>query len=126
MDREPVLIYRRKKFSAKDRARIFAANGGVCGISGKKIGPDDDWHIEHRLALSLGGTNDDENLYPALVKPHKEKTRQDVKAVAKCKRIEARENGTRRQRKPIPSRPFDKPKVKQPWPKRPNAWRKPE
>lgn len=126
MKREPVLIHKRKKFSAKDRARIFAAHDSICGISGVKIGPKDAWEIEHRIPLALGGTNDDENLYPALVEPHKGKTKLDVKAIAKCKRLEARENGSRRQRKPIPSRPFPKTTEKQPWPKRPNAWRKPQ
>lgn len=126
MNREPVFIHKRKKFSAKDRARIFAAHGGICGLSGKKIRAGEPFEIEHRIALALGGTNDDDNLYVVLVDPHREKTKTDVKAIAKAKRIEARENGTRRPRKQIPSRPFEKPKEKQPWPKRPNAWRKPE
>lgn len=83
----------RKKFSPKDRARIFAAHGGVCGLSGAKIKPTDDWHIEHRIPVALGGSNDDENLYPALVDPHKEKTRDDVKRIAKAKRQSGIEGG---------------------------------
>jgi 5-methylcytosine-specific restriction enzyme A len=120
MQREPVRIHKRKTFSAKDRARIFLAHDGICGISGVKIGPDDDWQVEHRIPIALGGTNDDENLYPALVEPHKGKTRNDVKAIAKCKRIERKADPVTR--KParmmsrnqwpakgtvkIPSRPF--------------------
>lgn len=34
-------------------------HNGVCGLSGVKIGPNDAWEIEHRIALALGGTNDD-------------------------------------------------------------------
>lgn len=117
--REPVPIHPRKTFSKKDRARIFMQHDGICGISGVKIGPNDDWQIEHRIPLAMGGTNEDENLYPALVEPHKSKTKQDVKAIAKVKRIEARLNGTRRARKPIPSQGFQKPTGRYQWPKRP-------
>jgi len=106
MNREPVFIHPRKSFSAKDRARIFALYDGICGISKRKIQAGEAWEIEHRIPLALGGTNDDDNLYPALVEPHKGKTRTDKGAIAKCKRIEARLNGTRRERKPIPSRGF--------------------
>lgn len=122
--RDPVIIHKRKTFSAKDRARIFAQHDGRCGLSGAKIDPGDAWEVEHRIALALGGTNDDANLYPALVDPHKEKTRSDVKAIAKCKRIVARENGTRRERPKIASRPFQKGKTT--WPKRPfeKRWEK--
>jgi len=83
----------RKSFSAKDRARIFAAHGGVCGLSGVKIKPGEAWHIEHRVPVALGGSNDDENLYPALVKPHALKTKDDVKRIAKAKRQSGIEGG---------------------------------
>lgn len=83
----------RKSFSAKDRARIFAAHGGVCGLSGVKIGAGDAWHIEHRVPVALGGSNDDENLYPALVEPHALKTKDDVKRIAKAKRQSGIEGG---------------------------------
>jgi 5-methylcytosine-specific restriction endonuclease McrA len=106
MSREPVFIHPRKSFSAKDRARIFALHDGICGISKRKIQAGEAWEIEHRIPLALGGTNEDDNLYSALVEPHKGKTRTDKGAIAKCKRIEARLNGTRRERKPIPSRGF--------------------
>lgn len=121
MTREPVKIHKRVNFSAKRRAKIFADHLGVCGISKRKIQAGEAWEIEHRIALALGGTNDDENLYPALVEPHKRKTRNDKGVIAKCKRIEARLNGTRRERKPIPSRGFSTSGPKQkiasrPWP----------
>ncbi len=76
----------RKSFSAKDRLRIFTAHNGVCGLSGVKIKPGDAWHIEHRVPVALGGSNDDENLYPALVEPHALKTKDDVKVIRKADR----------------------------------------
>lgn len=117
----------RKSFSAKDRARIFAAHNGVCGLSGVKIGAGDAWHIEHRVPVALGGSNDDENLYPALVEPHAAKTKVDVARIAKSKR-QGGEKGqwARRQARGsglIQSRGFQKDGPKQklqsrPWPKR--------
>lgn len=103
----------RKSFTAKDRARIFTAHGGICGLSGVKIGPTDAWHIEHRVPVALGGSNDDENLYPALVEPHKDKTRDDVKRIAKAKRQSGVEGGQKARRDKrgfglIQSRVFDK------------------
>jgi len=103
----------RKSFSAKDRARIFAAHGGVCGLSGVKIGAGDAWHIEHRVPVALGGSNDDENLYPALVEPHALKTKDDVKRIAKAKRQSGIEGGQAARRAKrgfglIQSRGFDK------------------
>ena len=115
----------RKSFSAKDRARIFAAHGGVCGLSGVKIGAGDAWHIEHRVPVALGGSNDDENLYPALVEPHAVKTKDDVKRIAKSKR-QGGEKGqwARRQNraKPLIQSRNEWPKghkiQSRPWPKR--------
>lgn len=114
----------RPSISAARRARIFAAHSGICGISGAKIGPNDLWDVEHRIPWAISFDDGDGNLYPALRDPHKNKTKADLKAIAKLKRIEARHNGTRRERKPIPSRPFQKPEEKKPWPKRPNPWGK--
>lgn len=107
MNREPVQIHKRKSFSAKDRARIFAAHDGVCGLSGVKITAGEAWEIEHRIPLALGGTNDDENLYPALVAPHAVKTKADVRNIAKAKRLSG-ETGTTRKKKPIlrPANPW--------------------
>lgn len=105
----------RPSMSKARRLRIFAQHDGICGISGRKIGLNDEWQIEHRIPWAISFDDSDENLYPALTDPHKGKTRDDVKTIAKIKRIEARHNGTRRERKPIPSRPF--PKIKTQWPK---------
>jgi 5-methylcytosine-specific restriction enzyme A len=118
----------RKSFSAKDRLRIFAAHNGVCGLSGVKIGVGDAWHIEHRVPVALGGSNEDENLYPALVEPHKAKTKDDVKRIAKAKRQSGIEGGQAARRAKrgfglIQSRGFDRNGPKKsipsrPWPSR--------
>ena len=105
------------------RARIFVQHGGICGISGRKIGPDDEWHVEHRIPWAISFDDSDENLYPALVEPHKVKTIKDVRDAAKCKRAGG-ETGqwARRQKRGhglIQSRGFDKNGPKQKIPSRP-------
>lgn len=112
MQREPVKIHRRKSFSAKDRAEIFTAHGGICYLSGVKIGPDDEWDIEHVIPLALGGTNDPENLRPALKDPHKVKTKSDVRSISKAKRIEKKSNPVTRKPSRMQSRGFDKTKTR--------------
>jgi len=123
IEREPVQIHKRKSFTPKQRAAIFERNGGVCYLSGVKIMPGDLWEVEHRLALALGGTNDIENLVPALVDPHRIKTKQDVKAIAKAKRLIKKSDPETRKPSTLRGRPFQKGK-KQQWPKQ--AWRKRE
>lgn len=125
MKREPVQIHKRKSFTQKDRARIFAAHGGICYLSGVKIGATDEWQIEHVLALALGGTNDDENLRPALTDPHKAKTRNDVRANARCNRLIKKSDPMTRKPSRMKSAPFQKPTTKQKWPSRPFEKRKP-
>lgn len=113
----------RPSMSKARRARIFAAHGGICGISGRKIGPDDEWQVEHRIPWAISFDDSDENLYPALTDPHKEKTRKDVKDAAKCKRMGGEKGQAARRAKRgyslIQNRGFEKPKEKKPWPKRP-------
>ncbi len=108
MKRESVEIHRRKSFSKKERARLFELYGGVCYLSGAKIGPLDEWEIEHVLALALGGTNDDENLRLALRDPHRDKTRRDVKAIGKVMRLEKKADPFTRKPSKMQSRGFDK------------------
>lgn len=77
------------------RVRIFERHNGVCHISKRKIMPGDKWECEHILALILGGENRESNMAPALVKPHKEKTAQDLAQKAKNDRVRKRHLGIR-------------------------------
>lgn len=109
----------RPSMSKARRARIFAAHFGICGISGKKIGPDDAYEIEHRIPWAISFDDSDANLYPALVEPHKIKTKADVKAIAKCKRIEKKSDPLTRKPSRMQSRGFQKGGPKQKIPARP-------
>ena len=66
--------------------RIFERENGVCHISSRKIAPGEAWQAEHKIALINGGRNSEDNLFPALGDPHKEKTRADL---AEKKRVAA-------------------------------------
>ena len=58
--------------------RIFQERGGVCaGPCERKLGPRDDWDVDHIIALENGGTDDDSNLQILCDWCHKPKTAAD-------------------------------------------------
>jgi 5-methylcytosine-specific restriction enzyme A len=87
---------------ARVRLRVFERAGGVCHISGRKIQPGEAWEIEHVIPIALGGANDEDNLAPALVAPHRAKTALDVKAKAKAARLAKRHYGIKDKKALIP------------------------
>ncbi|MCO5157525.1 MAG: HNH endonuclease [Aquamicrobium sp.] len=88
----------RRRFTYKDRARIFAANNGTCHICKQKIdGVREAWEIEHVIAWELTRDDSDENLRPAHIACHKQKThKQDRPAINEAKRREAKHTGAKR------------------------------
>ncbi len=76
------------------RDRVFERYGKRCHISGRRIYPGDSWQIEHVKALSLGGQNRESNLAPALVDPHRAKSRGEIDRKAKADRCRRKHNGT--------------------------------
>lgn len=75
------------KVPASVRLRIFRNADGICHISGRKIAPGEPWHLEHIIPLHAGGRHAEDNLRPALVDPHKEKTKREMGAKAKADAI---------------------------------------
>jgi len=98
----------RKRFTDKDRARIFAANNGICHLCEQKIdGVREAWEIEHVIAWELTRDDSDGNLRPAHVSCHKAKTHgQDRPAINQAKRREAKHLGIKRPAGKIRSAPF--------------------
>lgn len=78
------------------KARVFEAHHGICHISGRRIMAGEKWDTEHVLAISLGGENRETNLAPALVEPHKIKTKADRRQKAKNDRVRKKHLGIRR------------------------------
>ena len=83
---------------ARVRLRVFLRHNGTCYLSGRKIRPGEKFEMEHVLALSLGGENRESNLAPALVAPHKIKTKSDRRAKAKNDRVRKRHLGIKKPR----------------------------
>lgn len=88
----------RKRFTDKDRARIFANTHGVCHLCNEKIdGVREAWEVEHVIAWELTRDDSDDNLRPAHKSCHKVKTHtEDRPAINKAKRREAKHTGVKR------------------------------
>lgn len=98
---------KRKSLNSKERARLFELHGGRCHICKAKIdGVREAWDIEHVIPFAMTRDDSDENRQPAhREKCHAAKTKQDVKAIAKAKRVQARHTGAKAPAKqPIPQR----------------------
>lgn len=86
----------RKRRTPQAREAICLAHGWVCVICTGKIDPvREKWILEHLLALAAGGSDDDENLGPAHYKCAIEKTKDDVKTIAKINRVRSKHLGTK-------------------------------
>ena len=90
------------------RARVFAAYGGVCHWSQRKIMPGDAWDLDHVVAIINGGENRESNLAPILRgKAHKDKTDADLAIKSKTARMRAKHLGIHpRSKAKIQSRGF--------------------
>lgn len=103
----PVIIPPRKRQTRAQRVKMFDAHGGVCVICGCKIHVGEPWIDEHINPREISADDSLANRGPAHVKCAKEKTRRDVKLIAKVKRVRAKHLGIKKRRKTIPGRKFD-------------------
>lgn len=84
---------KRKAMSPARKKRIWEAHNGICVQCGEPVemrGP----HVryDHEIALELGGSDSDSNIGPIHRSPCDEiKTANDMRAIAKVRRIEKRE-----------------------------------
>lgn len=93
----------RRHISTTERVRIFSRHGGVCGLCQNDIRNGEEWDVEHRIPLAMGGEDGGDNLYPAHRSCHRVKTTDDLGALAKAKRVEARHIGAKApSRTPLP------------------------
>ena len=87
---------RRGSMTPQRRARIFQERGGRCYICERKLGPSDDWDIEHPLALENGGTDDDATLMVCCDWCHKPKTAEDHAIAGHGRRMATKHNVPKR------------------------------
>ena len=88
------------------RLRVFRRENGVCYLSGRTILPQDKWELEHRIPLSMGGRHAEDNLFPALVDAHKEKTAREATERAKADAAAKRHLGITATSRKMQSRGF--------------------
>lgn len=94
----------RRRMSTTRRARIFAANNGICHICGQPIdGTREAWQADHVIPLELSGDDSDDNIRPAHDACHRAKTSaEDIPRIAKAKRVAAKHTGAFRPKATIP------------------------
>lgn len=86
----------RKRRTPQQREAICVAHDWVCCICHGKIDPArEKWILEHLLALAAGGADTEDNMAPAHYRCAIEKTKDDVKTIAKINRVRARHLGTK-------------------------------
>lgn len=102
----PAFKTKRKGFTAKQRKAVRDAFGGLCACGCEEPLEGEVWDIDHVIPIAIGGAHEPGNWVPLIKAHHVRKTAQDRKAIAKCERIIARENGTRRERQPIHGKPL--------------------
>jgi 5-methylcytosine-specific restriction protein A len=87
---------KRMRRTAEHREAICVARGWICHICELPIDPVRQRHeLDHIIPLANGGTDDDDNLWPAHAACHLKKTADDVAKIAKGKRMRARHLGTK-------------------------------
>lgn len=113
----------RPSMSKARRARIWERDGGVCYLCDVKVALGEPWDVEHKIAWGLSYDDSDENLAVAHKNGcHSDKTKVDVRVIAKAKRQGGETGQAARRAKNGPQlkgRPFPKGGPKKKWPKRP-------
>lgn len=99
----------RKRFSRKERVRLFDLHGGKCHLCGEKIQVGEVWELEHVIPWAMTRDDNDENVKPAHKTCHKSKTADDIDGMSKADRIRAKHIGAwPKSKAKIQSRGFQK------------------
>lgn len=93
----------RRSVSATARVAIFTRENGMCHLCGMRVDAGQEWDVSHEIPLALGGDDHGENLRVAHRRCHRVHTAEnDVPAIARAKRVEARHLGAKVSRTPMP------------------------
>lgn len=77
---------KRNSMTPQRRAKLFAMHGPYCAECTRKMGPGDDWDLDHIVALERGGTDDDANFQVLCEVCHTAKTGEDHAEAGKMRR----------------------------------------
>jgi 5-methylcytosine-specific restriction protein A len=96
----PVIIPPRKALTRNQRAKLFDAHKGICVICKNKIHAErgESWIDEHINPREISADDSLANRGPAHVACAREKTKTDVKLIAKVKRNRANHLGIKKPR----------------------------
>jgi 5-methylcytosine-specific restriction protein A len=84
----------RKHIPTTQRTKLLNASGGKCAeCSAEFLGKP--WHLDHVIPLEMGGPDVPSNWQCLCVQCHKDKTKDDMKDLAKAKRREAKNTGAK-------------------------------
>lgn len=89
----------RIRLTAQQVAKLFLERHGCCRECGRRLGPSDEWIVEHVIALENGGTNDWDNLGITCVWCKPEKDARDHGQAGKQRRTAAKHFVSRSMRK---------------------------
>lgn len=92
---------KRRRLTPSERAALLERQGGLCVSWGCE--ESENLIEEHSTPFVWTGGPATQLMCKGC---HKEKTRRDIKAIAKVKRIQKRERGEEKKKRKIPSKPF--------------------
>lgn len=92
----PVIIPPRRSLTRAQRVCMFDAHNGICVICETKIQVGQPWIDEHINPREISADDSMENRGPAHVHCAREKTKSDVKLIAKVKRVRAKHLGIKK------------------------------
>lgn len=83
-----------QKVPDRVRMRIFDREEGKCHLTGRTIDPvRDEWDLDHKVALILGGEHREGNLFPALREHHRRKTAVEMQVKSKIAKVRKKHLG---------------------------------
>lgn len=97
-----------QKVPPRVRQRVFDRYEGKCHLTGQPIGPGVPWQLDHVVPLILGGQHRESNLAPALVEPHKAKTKVEKAVKSKIAAVRQKHLGIKAPKPKIMSQGFPK------------------
>jgi len=108
MAREPLEATKRNTMTPARRRAVLMRAGICCEYPGCVMAQA--LEIDHIIPLELGGADDDTNLQALCHTHHKLKTKQDIKRIAKARRLRKKENPSDQtpRKRQIQSKGFDK------------------
>ena len=96
----------RQEFSKRTKELAYERADGRCECCGARLAPGR-IHYDHIIADGLGGEPTLTNCACVCVACHAEKTREDVRRIAKGRRIQLKNAGIKRRGRTIAGRKFD-------------------